>query len=72
MKPVFTKLPAANLSVTLAKCTYAVSHQEFLGMVVDSTGVRPSPSKLETITKMPRPTDVNDLRASLRMVDFLR
>lgn len=52
---MFTKLLAANVSVNFAKCTETASHQKPLSMVVDSTGVRLSPSKVETMTKFPAP-----------------
>lgn len=58
LKSVFTKLLAASLLVNFIKCTYAVSYQELLSMVTDSSEVRLSPYKIEAITKIPHPTNV--------------
>lgn len=41
-------------------------------MVVDSTGVRTSPSNIEAITKMPPATNVEELCAFLGMTGYLR
>lgn len=38
LRPVFTKLLAAHLSVNFAEYTYVVVHQEFLGLVTDDNG----------------------------------
>lgn len=71
-KSIFTQLLIAILSMNFAKCIYATSHQEFLGMAVDSTRVRSSPFKVEAITNMPRPTNVEELRSFLGMTGYLR
>ena len=41
-------------------------------MMIDSTGIRSSPSKLEAIEKMPPPLDVEELRAFLGITGYLR
>ena len=46
---VFRKLRTAGLSVNFAKCNFAASAQEFLGMMVDINGIRPAPSKMEAV-----------------------
>eukprot|EP00752_Nemacystus_decipiens_P017631 g15802.t1 len=46
--------------------------EEFLGMVIDSTGIRPAPSKLAAIAEMSRPTNVEELRTFLGMTGYLR
>ena len=38
---VMTRLVKAGLSVNFAKCIFGAASQEFLGMVIDSTGIRP-------------------------------
>ena len=40
-------------------------------MVIASTEIRPDPSKLEAVAKMPRPTNVEELRAFLGLSDYL-
>ena len=41
-------------------------------MIIDSTGSRPPPSKLEAIEKMPPPLNVEELRVFLVMIGYLR
>ena len=41
-------------------------------MIIDSTGIRPAPSKLEAIEKMPPPSNVEELQAFLGMTGYLR
>ena len=72
LRTVFQKLVNARLSVNFAKCNFAAPSQEYLGMVVDSTGIRPAPSKLEAVINMPRPTNVEELRAFLGLTGYLR
>ena len=55
---VLSRLLAAGLSVNFAKCIFGEARQEFLGMVIDSMGIRPTLSKLEAIEKVPPPTSV--------------
>ena len=69
---VFTRLLAAGLSVNFAKCIFGAASQEFLGMIIDSTGIRPSPSKLQAIAEMSRPQTVEELRTFLGMTGYLR
>ena len=69
---VLSRLLAAGLSVNFAKCVFGAASQEFLGMVIASSGLRPAPSKLEAITKMPQPKNVEELRSFLGMTSYLR
>ena len=41
-------------------------------MIIDSTGITPSPSKLEIIEKMPPPSNVEELREFVGMIGYLR
>ncbi|CAN0455895.1 unnamed protein product, partial [Pylaiella littoralis] len=69
---VFNRLLAAGLSVNFAKCIFGAASQDFLGMVMDSTGICPAPSKLRAIADMARPTNVEELRTFLGMTGYLR
>ena len=68
---VFIKLRTAGLSVNFVKCKFAASAQVFLGMMVDINGIRPAPSKMEPVAKMPRPTNIEELRAFLGLTGYL-
>ena len=45
---------------------------EFLGHLVDKSGIRPLPAKVEAITKYPRPTTCSQLLSFLGMINFYR
>ena len=67
-----SRLPAAGLSVNFTKYIFAAASKGFFGMIIDSTGIRPSPSKLEAIEEMPPPSNIEDLRTFLGMTGYLR
>lgn len=69
---VLKRLQDAGLSVNFAKCIFGAASMEFLGMVIDSSGIYPAPSKLEAIARMPRPQTVEELRTFLGMTGYLR
>ena len=69
---VLTRLLAAGLSANSVKCIFGSSSQEFLGMIIDSTGLHPAPTKLKAITSMPRPQTVEELRTFLGLTGYLR
>ena len=45
-------------------------YMEYLGHIIDSTGLRPSPAKVQIIQKAPAPTDITELRAFLGFVNY--
>lgn len=67
---VLNRVKDAGLSVNFSKCIFGAASQEFLGMIIDSTGLHPAPSKLEAIANMP--TTVEELRTFLGMTGYLR
>ena len=68
---VLTRLLAAGLSVNFAKCIFGSSSQEFLGMIINNTGLHPAPTKSEAIASMPRPQTVEELRTFLGLTGYL-
>ncbi|CAB1096027.1 unnamed protein product [Ectocarpus sp. CCAP 1310/34] len=65
--------PAAfTRRVYFAKCIFGAASQESLGMIIDSTGLYPAPSKLVAIGRMPRPHTVEELRTFLGLTGYLR
>lgn len=60
-----------KLSVNDAKYCFDASSHEFLGMIIDCTGIRPSQPRLEAASKTPRPRTVGELRAFLALTGYL-
>lgn len=52
------------------KCAFGLSSVEFLGHIVSSDGVRPTPSKVEAITRFPRPTAIKEVQEFLGLINF--
>lgn len=72
VEQVLQKLSEAGFSLNLAMCKWCCAQQEFLGMIIDRLGLRPSPSKIEAITNLQPATTVEELRSLLGMTGFLR
>ena len=44
---------------------------KFFGHIISEDGVRPDPDKVKTVTKMPLPTSVTELRTLCGMFNYL-
>jgi transposase InsO family protein len=52
------------------KCSFCQEKITFLGHIIDRNGIRPDPTKLEVLQKVPAPTDVQQLQAFLGAVTW--
>ena len=43
---------------------------EYLGHIIDSTGLHPSPAKVQATRKVPAPTNITELRTFLGLVNY--
>nr|VZI22704.1 unnamed protein product [Spirometra erinaceieuropaei] len=69
---VFGRLDKFGVVINPSKCVLGVPSLEFLGHQVDSEGLRPLPSKVETVRNFPPPTSKRQLQRFLGMVNFYR
>lgn len=69
---VLTRLSRAHLSIDYADSEFCAPSQEFLGMIVDDTGIKTSPSKLDAIANMPEPTNFEQPRPFRVLTGYLR
>nr|VZI43258.1 unnamed protein product [Spirometra erinaceieuropaei] len=69
---VFYRLEKFGVVLNPSKCVLGVPSLEFLGHQVDSEGLRPLPSKVETVRNFPPPTSKRQLQRFLGMVNFYR
>ena len=51
------------------KCVFSVDTIKFLGHIISQEGIRVDPAKVEAITSLPRPTNIQELRRLLGMVN---
>ena len=70
LRIVFARLKEANLRLNVAKCIFAVEELDFLGYTINSSGIRPTISKVEAVLNYPKPSTVMQLRRFLGMVHF--
>lgn len=69
---VLGKLATAGLSFNSSKAWLCFSLHEFVGMAVDTLGVRPSQSIIDAVTQLSRATTVQGVRALLGVAGYPR
>ena len=65
----FECLKQHGIIVNLQKCKFGVPSLDFLGHLVDSSGIHPLP---QAVTDFPQPTSRRQLRAFVGLVNFYR
>ena len=70
LRSVLSLLQNNGLIVRPDKCVFAANAVNFLGHRIDSSGIRPPPSKVKAIEDYPVPTTVKELQAFLGMVNY--
>ena len=69
---VFKRLKQANFKLNLAKCEFVKSSVEYLGHVIDATGLRPNPEKVSAIQSAPAPKTVRGVRGFIGIMSYYR
>ena len=69
---VFHKLPDTELSMKVSKCYFfAIAREiQYLGHVLDTTGIKPLPSKTAVIKRMKLLKNAKQVRAFLGLVGY--
>ena len=70
LRTVFARCSELNIKLNPKKVIIGRKQIEFLGHIVSSDGLRPSPKKIQAISTLKPPTDVNQLRKFLGMVNY--
>ena len=71
LSKVLQRLQELGMTLNSEKCYFAQTSVKFLGHVVDSSGIKPDPSKVSAILDMPAPGNVGDVRRFLGTVNQL-
>ena len=69
---VLKLLEENNLSLRLPKCFWAKDEMEYLGHMVSQAGLRPTQSKVKTISEWPTPASVQNVQQFLGFCNFYR
>ena len=68
----FLKLRAAGLKLKPKKCVLFQTQVNYLGQVLDKTGIRPNPKKLEVVRDWERPKTVTQVRSFTAFCNYYR
>ena len=72
LEKVFLKLRAAGLKLKPKKCDLFQTQVNYLGHVLDKTGIRPDPKKLEAVRDWERPMTVSQVRSFTAFCNYYR
>ncbi|KIH57433.1 reverse transcriptase [Ancylostoma duodenale] len=64
---LFERISEYGFKIRIEKCSFAKPEIRYLGFILDRTGRRPNPEKIEAIKSMTEPKSVGQLRAFLGM-----
>ena len=69
LRAVLNKLQKAGITLNHDKCLFSVTSIKFLEQIIDQTGIRPDPSKIQAVSKMTSPRNTHELRRFLGMIN---
>ncbi|CAB0029195.1 unnamed protein product [Trichogramma brassicae] len=72
LRAVLKRLKQHNLRLNLTKCVFGQSEVVFLSHLVNANGFSPLPDKVQDIQNFPQPTNIDELRRFLGLVNFYR
>ena len=70
LQEIFTRMRKFNLRAKWAKCSFFQKQIRFLGIIVDSEGIRPDKDKVSAIVGMPPPKNQLELKSFLGAIGF--
>ena len=69
---IFDRLEAANLTLKLSKCQFAVSRVKYLGHILSPQGVSPDPEKISIVQDWQPPKNPKQIRQFLGLTNYYR
>lgn len=70
LQVLFQRLEKYGICINLFKCVFAQDKIPFLGYIVSQQEIAPTPERVDTIIKYPRPDTTQSLRRILGMINF--
>ncbi|GBO23854.1 Transposon Ty3-G Gag-Pol polyprotein [Araneus ventricosus] len=70
LRLVLERLSESGIRANKNKCIFKTKAVEFLGFVIDASGIHPSDSKVRTIHEAPCPKNKTELQAFLGLLNF--
>jgi hypothetical protein len=72
LQSVLLRIREAQLVINLKKCHFANEEIEYLGYIINSTGLKTHPSKVLAVQEFPTPSDQDTLQSFLGLVGYYR
>uniref|UniRef100_A0A0G4HP31 Chromo domain-containing protein n=1 Tax=Chromera velia CCMP2878 TaxID=1169474 RepID=A0A0G4HP31_9ALVE len=72
IRKTLDRLRTSGCKLSFAKCSWAQTSLLYLGYIVNTTGIRPNPKKVEAILSMSAPTDKKQTKQLLGLASFYR
>lgn len=72
LRAVLSRLQQYGLTINIDKCTFVSEKVTFLGYEVSAIGIQPLLTKVQAVLDFPRPTNTQELRRFLSMLNFYR
>lgn len=72
LREVLSRLNNAGLKLQKEKCVFFKNSVTYLGYVIDKTGLKTCPSKIEAIVKAPTPTNTTEVKRFIGVVNYYR
>ena len=70
LRSVLERMQEAGVTLN-EKCVFSVDTIKFLGHIISQEGIKVDSAKVEAITNLPRPTNIQELRRLLGMVNHI-
>ena len=70
LEKVLQRLQDSGIHLREDKCQIAQEQVEYLGHVVDATGIHPTKDKVRAIKEAPLPKDITQLRAFVGLINY--
>ena len=72
MEKIFHRLNEKGMKLNPAKCSFGMTEVEFVGHLIDGTGITFTKERLESVEKFPVPKTKGDLKSFLGVANFFR
>jgi len=72
LREVFQRLLNNRLSINVAKCVFGQKEADYLGFTINSQGTKPLVTRVEAISNINKPKDINGFRQFLGIINFYR
>lgn len=72
LKAVLDRLTAKDLTLNLQKCIFSKENIEFYGFIFNANGMKPSPSKVDSLQNLKRPENQKSVSSFLGLCNYLK